>query len=183
MVEPEYRSLHVLIVGGKAHHVRVLRTVLSLIGINEIVAEQEPSWAMRRLKTQFFDAVFCDETVDPIGDVPFVIAARREPDVLEHMVPIFLTCSAARLKQVNAARDSGVTDVLARPLSAQTIMRKLSLALLKPRSFIVAPDFFGPDRRSKGRPTYTGEDRRSRKTRKVKVAKATGPGTKSDYFV
>lgn len=169
--EPEYRSLRVMIAGGKPQAARVLRTVLNLVGIMHIAIVPDAATALKLLKDKMFDAVFCDETIGEIGGLPFVIAARREKGILDKMIPIFLTCSGARLRQVKRARDVGVTDVLARPISAATIMRKLSTALLKPRPFIAAPGFFGPDRRAATRPAYAGEDRRSRKTRKVKVAK------------
>lgn len=175
--EPEYRSLRVMIAGGKAQPARVLRTALNLVGIMHIVIVPDAATALKLLGDKMFDAVFCDESIEEIGGVPFVVAARREKGVLDKMIPIFLICSAARLRQVKRARDVGVSDVLARPISAATIMRKLSAALLKPRPFIAAPGFFGPDRRAQTRPAYLGEDRRSRKTRKVKVAKPAADTT------
>jgi PleD family two-component response regulator len=176
-VEPEYRSLRILIAGGRAPSVRLLRMVLKLAGITDIAVATTAETSLKLLKDQLFDAVFADETIENFGEIPFVVAARREPGIIDPMVPIFLTCSSARLKQVTRARDCGVTDILARPISAATVMRKLSNALLKPRSFIAAPDFFGPDRRGKDRPPHRGEDRRKRKTRKIRVSKPGLDGT------
>jgi len=170
----EFRSLRVLLVGGKPNVVRVLRTVLGLAGVNAIVIATDSTEAMRHLRLSLFDAVFCDETAEPIDRMPFAVAARRAPDVLNHMVPIFLTCSGPRRTEVEAARNEGVTDVLARPISAATVIRKLTAALIYPRSFIAAPGFFGPDRRGKRHESFSGDDRRARKARKVKVAKPDG---------
>lgn len=177
--KPDLKQMRVLIVGGKPHAIRLLRTVLNLAGIVDIVYAAEAVIALTFLKSQMFDAVFCDEQVEAVNGVAFAVAARREPDVWDHMIPIFLTCSAARRKQVEAARDIGVTDVLGRPISAATIIRKLTIALVKPRSFIAAPTFFGPDRRAKVRPAYAGDDRRIRKARKVSVALPVG---KTEYI-
>jgi len=41
----------------------------------------------------------------------------------------------------------------------------------------VAPEFFGPDRRGRARPSFHGDDRRARKARKVLVSKPTGDFT------
>jgi two-component system chemotaxis response regulator CheY len=70
---------------------------------------------------------------------------------------------------VEAARDTGVTDVLTMPISPKTLVTKLQVATHTPRAFIVAPEFFGPDRRAKARPTYFGADRRKRTAKKAKV--------------
>ena len=67
------------------------------------------------------------------------------------------------------ARDAGVTDVLTTPISPKTIITKLKAAVLTPRPFIVASEFFGPDRRAKARSAYYGSDRRQRTPRKAKV--------------
>jgi hypothetical protein len=44
----------------------------------------------------------------------------------------------------------------------------LLAALLKPRPFIAAPDFFGPDRRARAR-AWRGRDRRKHTPRKSKI--------------
>jgi hypothetical protein len=63
-------------------------------------------------------------------------------------------------RDVEAARDLGFTDVLVRPITAGTIIRKLTLALARPREYVVAGDFSGPDRRGKRRQAFRGKERR-----------------------
>ena len=67
---------------------------------------------------------------------------------------------------MTAARDAGINDVIAKPVSAGAIERKLKSLLLAPRPFVTAKAFVGPDRRGSGerrnfgpRPT-AGEDRK-----------------------
>jgi hypothetical protein len=111
--------------------------------------------------------VLCDEAL-AAGD--FGHAARRTPDLIDPMLPIFLVCAGPRRRDVEMARDVGNTDVLTRPVSAKTIMRELHLAVAEPRPFIAASDFFGPDRCTGARSHFRGSDRRKRQPRKVKVA-------------
>ena len=70
---------------------------------------------------------------------------------------------------MEVARDSGVTDVLTIPISPKTLVTKLQVATHSPRPFIVATEFFGPDRRGKARPAYNGSDRRKRIAKKAKM--------------
>lgn len=165
-------NLRVLIVGGRAHSVQLLRQVFAILGIRRVQSAPETTTAIDLLRTHVFGAVFCDEHLGETDPETFAFAARRTPDVRDPMVPIFLVSSGPRRRDVEAARDIGFTDVLARPLSASTVLRKLRNAIANPRPFIVANDFFGPDRRSTAR-KWLGNDRRKRQPRKVKIGTPT----------
>jgi len=49
-----------------------------------------------------------------------------------------------------------------------TVRRKLRSALVQPRPFIVAGEFFGPDRRT-GEKSWKGRERRLRQPRKIRL--------------
>ena len=178
MDRADLKHLHILIVGGKPHAVTTLRTVFGLIGINQVSAVAESARAIELLCGEPIDAVFCDEAASPVGRVAFPLAARRAPGVFNAMLPIFLVCASPLRRQVEGARDDGVTDVLVRPISAATVIRKLRVAVIRPRPFIVAGAFFGPDRRGAARAPFFGDDRRSKLPRKVKVA----PGESASFL-
>lgn len=163
------RNLRVLIVGGRPHAVTTLRTAFGLIGMGNVDAVQEPQRALQYLRERACDAVFCDEETGEVDGLSFALAARKAPGVLNPMLPIFLVCGAPKRRQVEGARDDGLTDVLVRPISASTIVRKLRAAVQAPRPFILAGGFFGPDRRSSGRNRFFGTDRRKRTPKKLKV--------------
>ncbi len=169
----EFKSRKVLLVTAKPHVAQILRQVLGIAGVGEIVAVADGAAAIGLLRNQLFDAVFCDDAAARDTGEDFGTAARRSEGVIDSMVPVFLVCAGPRRRDVEAARDRGYNDVLTRPLSAATVTRKLRLAVERPRPFIVAPEFFGPDRRSGARDAFRGEDRRKRTPRKVKVAAAS----------
>lgn len=69
-------------------------------------------------------------------------------------------CSAYASEQVVVAgRDNGANEVLVKPVSAQKLASRLLYVIDKPRPFLRAPGFFGPDRRRK-QEAYSGEERR-----------------------
>ena len=170
------RNLSVLIVGGKGTPAQLLRMALNLAGITNMTVVPESKRALEMLRQDYFDVVFCDEAADKIDRVAFPKAARKAEGVLNTMMPIFVMYSKARRREVERARDDGVTDVLTTPISAATILRKIDAAMLRPRPFIMAPDFFGPDRRTgtRGEAGPDGKDRRVRSPRKAKVSATTG---------
>ena len=171
MNEQENFAAHkLMIVGGKVHLVRTLRLVLGIVGVRQIQAVADPAAAVDLLRAQLFTAVLCDESAAGSGAHAFGFAARRTAGLLNPMIPIFLISGGPRRRDVEAARDLGYTDVITRPVSAATFMRKFNLALKYPRPFIASADFFGPDRRAPSRGDFCGQDRRTRKARQVKVA-------------
>ena len=166
----DFRDARVLIVGARPSSVKVLRIALGLAGVGSVLSEPDSTRAIELLCSEPFAAVFCDSECEPVSGTHFTLAARRTTGVLNPMIPIFLLSSAAHRRAVERARDTGVTDILARPISAATILRKLRLAVARPRAFIAAPDFFGPDRRGSKRPSFVGTERRRRTARKLKLA-------------
>lgn len=170
-----YSALRVLLVGGKAHALQTLRAALSIAGVTRLVQVEESARAIDMLSLEHFDIVFFDQRAAAVEGMPFAIAARRSVSVLNPMVPIFLLHDSACRSDVEKARDSGATDVLTCPISPKTVMAKLQAALVSPRSFIAAPDFFGPDRRAKARPVFRGADRRTKAARKARLLVPEGP--------
>jgi two-component system chemotaxis response regulator CheY len=45
------------------------------------------------------------------------------------------------------ARDAGITEFLAKPVSATLIYRRIAAMVENPRDFVETGSFFGPDRR------------------------------------
>ncbi len=170
MAEPgDFETLRVLIVSGRPHTVQILRQVLTMLGIRRVRSAVLSQTAIELLCANSFAAVFCDEELTDGDADAFIVAARRSPGLVNPMVPIFLVCAGPKRHNIEAARDMGFTDVLARPLSAATVRRKLRTALIQPRPFIVAGEFFGPDRRAGAR-SWAGGERRTRQPRKIKIA-------------
>jgi CheY-like chemotaxis protein len=173
--QADLRSLHILLVGGRPASVQVLRTAFGLLGIKQVSAVAESARAIETLRMQSFDAIFSDASAEPYNNMPFSVAARRAAGVLNPMTPLFVIYHNARQRQVEQARDGGVTDVLTHPVSASTIARKLDAAISTPRPFIVAQAFCGPDRRVRRPSAWTGDDRRKRVNRKAKVHLTENP--------
>lgn len=169
MERSDFSSHRVLVLGGKTHTIGLLRSILSIAGVTQIIHVEESRRALELLSMEHFTAVFCDHTAEELDGMSFPVAARRRAGMLNPMIPIFAVQERARRRDVEKARDVGVTDVLTTPISPKTIMTKLQAALTAPRPFIVANEFFGPDRRAKARAPYHGSDRRTRVAKKAKV--------------
>ena len=72
---------------------------------------------------------------------------------------VMLTAYAEKSK-VEQARDSGVTEFCAKPVTATELYRKVCAVINTPRSFIRTSVYFGPDRRRRKDDNYKGNERR-----------------------
>jgi hypothetical protein len=61
---------------------------------------------------------------------------------------------------VVSARDAGVTEFLAKPISAKALYQRILNVVANPRPFIRTKTYFGPDRRRNVNPNYVGPERR-----------------------
>ena len=169
MERSDFSSLRVLLLGGKTHTIGILRSILSNAGVTKIIHVEQTARALDLLGMEHFSAVFCDQNAEGMDGMSFPVAARRAKGMLNPMIPIFALQERARRRDVEQARDVGVTDVLTTPISPRTIMSKLHAATTAPRPFIVASEFFGPDRRARARAPWHGDDRRTRVAKKQKM--------------
>jgi CheY-like chemotaxis protein len=169
MEKSDFSKHRILVLGGKTHTMSVLRSILGICGVTQIVHVEESRRAVDLLLTEHFTAVFCDTQAEEVDGMIFPVAARRREGILNPMIPIFAIQERARRRDVEQARDTGVTDVLTTPVSPKTIMLKLKSSELAPRPFIVSSEFFGPDRRGKNRVPWTGEERRKKMAKKARI--------------
>jgi DNA-binding response OmpR family regulator len=75
-------------------------------------------------------------------------------------VPIIMITGHTEKTRVTAARDAGVTEFLAKPISAKALYQRIVNVVANPRPFIRTKTYFGPDRRRSVTSTYVGPERR-----------------------
>jgi DNA-binding response OmpR family regulator len=73
-----------------------------------------------------------------------------------------MTAGSGHFNRVIKARDSGISEYLVKPFSADSLSVRIMRVIEKPRPFVVSDAYKGPDRRVRDIP-YEGEDRRVEK--------------------
>jgi CheY-like chemotaxis protein len=149
----ELSEAKVLIIDEKGHGISLLKSILIQLGVKRIAAYRNTDEALHQLRQEQFDVVFCDELAAPLNPVAFVKTLRRDLTTKDVTVPVILVSAGANRKQIELARDAGANDLVAKPVSAETVERKIRSLVLTPHNFVTAKTFLGPDRRR-------GDDRR-----------------------
>src|SRR6266446_258003 len=97
----------------------------------------------------------------PIFDGLELAQMIRQPESKGNpYAPIIMLTGHSEKRRVTVARDAGVTEFLAKPISAKGLYQRILNVVANPRPFIKTKTYFGPDRRRNTSNTYIGPERR-----------------------
>lgn len=154
-------TLKILIVED-IRHTRVLLTeILRAIGIQQIYEAGDGAEGLQLMRAHPIDIVLTDLAMEPLDGIDFVRLLRNSPDSPNPMVPVLMITGHSTLRRIHEARDVGVNEFLAKPITARGVIGRLTQIIDHPRAFIRTDDYFGPDRRRKNDPDHQGPWRRA----------------------
>ncbi|MBF0561263.1 MAG: response regulator [Alphaproteobacteria bacterium] len=152
-------ALKALVVEDNPNFSLLIRSVLLAIGVRSIEEATDGAAALNGMKTVTPDLVIVDWRMVPMNGVDFAKQVRVGPDSPNPFVPIIMVSGYTEPSLVAAARDVGVNEFMAKPISARILTARIESVFLRPRPFVRAHSYFGPDRRRKRVPR-AGEERR-----------------------
>ena len=156
-----YDLLKILVVDDN-HYMRVLLCeILRAIGVKEIYEANDGAEGLQMMRDNPIDVVMTDLSMQPLDGIDFVRLLRNSPDSPNQLAPVIMITGHSTFARVKEARDAGVNEFLAKPLTARGVIERLHQAVENPRSYVRTEDYFGPDRRRRNDPAYTGPWRRS----------------------
>ncbi|HEX9701767.1 MAG TPA: response regulator [Rhodospirillales bacterium] len=154
-------NLSVLVVDDYAPMRKILMSVLRELGVNRISQSPDGEQALKFLKNTEPDVIMLDAIMEPMGGLEFARRVRAGEGGANPFVPIVMISGQAEQRHILAARDAGITEFLAKPISAHSVYSRLCSIVKNPRAFIRTDGFFGPDRRRIDAP-IDGPDRRKK---------------------
>jgi len=156
------RELRALVVDEDRHMRKVLRMLLLGYGVKEVFDAQDGQSGINLMADVRPHFVVTDYDMKPMSGLAFVKKLRWECAPPMCSVPVILMTAHADMKRIQAARDTGVTEALCKPVTAKTLFDRVLEIIERPRSFVRTPAFVGPDRRRRRRDSgYNGPKRRS----------------------
>jgi two-component system chemotaxis response regulator CheY len=174
------QPIEVLIADPDPRMARLVRHVLENFGFRNIHVAQSGAEAVNLLRHKPIDFVIAEWPMEPVANVNFIEYVRRMEENAFRDIPILLLSGRAEQRDVEKARDSGVTEFVVKPFTATTLSNRITEMIDNPRSFIIARDFVGPDRRRRSMPVDAFERRLPEDERKQY---ATRRGKKTIYQI
>lgn len=114
------------------------------------------------------DIVMSDWMMPQLSGLELLRWVRGHEEESIRFLPFVMVTGYSERERVEEARDAGVTEFLAKPLSVQEVAAKLLNVIDRPRPFVTCDTYFGPDRRRRNEP-FDGPDRRARSDEHVSV--------------
>ena len=189
MLKLNWDNVTIMVIDDNSFMRNLIVTTLRALGINNITTQAGAKEAITALKESrrnplqagigTVDIVLSDFVMPDLDGTLFLRWVRTNRMAPDRFVPFVMLSGAADQGVVEAARDAGVTEFLAKPFSAKAIADRILEVIKNPRQFVLAPGYFGPDRRRQDRPanwqtlyddnSRTDSDRRITKASEIQV--------------
>ena len=129
-----FRRLKVLVVEDSAEMQRLLVALLETMGVTRIVVARDGEKGLAAFAAERPDIIVTDGAMTPMDsyEMTRAIRASASGDGANPDVSILMISGHVGREEVAHARDQGVTDYLAKPLSAETLYEAIVAAVSKP---------------------------------------------------
>lgn len=156
----DLRDVAILLVDDNANMRKVVSQILKAAGVRKIREAGDGLEALKIFQSQEIDLIFTDLMMSPVDGLAFIRWIRTSTASPNPYVPIIMMTGHATQRSLNEARMAGVTEFLAKPLTARGVMHRINEIVNNPRPFIRASEYFGPCRRRRIDHDFQGVDRR-----------------------
>ena len=155
-----FDHLKALIVEDNVHMRTLLRSLLTALGINHVYEAGNGAEAFAILRERSPDLILTDLSMKPVDGIAFTREVRLSHASPSPYVPIIMITGHTERHKVEAARDAGVTEFLAKPITAQGLFLRIAQIVERPRPYVRCAEYFGPDRRRRADELFAGPWRR-----------------------
>jgi CheY-like chemotaxis protein len=149
----------VLIVDPNAHAARLLTDLMKALGAREVVVESTSAGAIKAASGLEPGIIFTERS-GPDLDGETLARKLRRSHLPCRRAPIIMVTAEATATTILGARDAGVHEFLRKPFTSADLQRRVENVALKPRPWIEAVEYVGPDRRRFNSGEYTGPAKR-----------------------
>lgn len=159
----DIKTLHVLVVEDIQPMRELTVRTLRALGIERITMSKDGKEGYQTYCKMEPDVILTDWKMPTMSGLDMLIKIRRDQSSPNRTIPIIMMTGFCSKDRIALARDSGVTEFLVKPFSAQDVTRRIASVIKSPRDIIVTPQYLGPDRRRKREDTPPGNQERRQK--------------------
>ena len=152
-------NLKFLVVEDSSFMREILREVLMHFDVRNIREANDGAEALAIMKAWTPDIVLADWEMQPFDGIELTRSIRGSKNGEECFLPIIMVSAHSEYWRIQQARNSGVNEFLVKPVSPKALFSRIRAVIERPRAFIRAPGFFGPDRRRQD--IQTADERRT----------------------
>lgn len=186
------RLQKVLVVDPAPVSVKLLTELLRTItgGSAQVWSAPNEAKAMQMVQVVDPQLVFVEHSGPGLDGARLTRLIRRS-DFACREVPVIMVTGEATAAAIMGARDAGVHEFLRKPYTMKDLLRRLEAVSLKPRDWVEAVQYVGPDRRRFNSAEYAGPRKRksdadttsdaARMLQALKIVRAAAGSLKTDW--
>lgn len=140
-------NINVLVLDDNRHMRLLVESILHALGVKHVCQAGDAAQAFKELLHFNADVIIVDWHMEPLDGLDFVRLVRTAKDSPNPYVPIIMLSGYTEYRRVTEARDAGVHEFLAKPISAKALYQRFAAIIENPRPFVRTKNYFGPDRR------------------------------------
>jgi len=140
-------NVQFLIVDDSAFMRTIIRRILSTLGVQKIREANDGSEGLKILQNWSPDIILAAWEMSPFDVIEFTRTIRQSSRGDERFTPIIMLSAHSEYWRIQQARNAGVNEFLVKPVSPKSLFSRIRAVIRRPRQFIKAPGYFGPDRR------------------------------------
>ncbi len=179
------QKVRVLVVDSSMHAADLIKNIFGQLGFSNVLVANDIYESMQIMKHVRVDMIFADWALKvgynprvysggvqvnstAVNGAQYVKNMRCAPTSPNPFIPVVMLMGAVTNKDVVSVRDSGVNDIILKPLDAGDFCQKIVSLIDHPRIFVTASSYKGPCRRLHTVEEYSGKNRRTREIRLVR---------------
>src|SRR3954468_20441019 len=155
------KPISFMVVDDRAYMRRVIKNILETLGCKRIDEAHHGGEALSIMRSWAPDIVITEWILSPMSGLELLKAVRADKSNLK-FTPIIMITSETRREKVIQARNAGVTEYVAKPFNAKSLILRIREVIERPRPFVDVGVYFGPDRRRRTEVMSEGEERRGK---------------------
>jgi two-component system, chemotaxis family, chemotaxis protein CheY len=154
------QTIRVLVVDDQKLMQHLVADVLKELGFRAITMAATGREAMTLVRLRMFDFIITDWRMPDMDGIDLIRFIRTGTHLCSLQIPIILLTGNAASRDVLTARDAGVNEYVIKPFTAAQLTKRIRSIIEKPRAFVAADGYCGPDRRHTNQPPPHGIERR-----------------------
>ncbi|MEP3246799.1 MAG: response regulator [Sneathiella sp.] len=169
MSEFDLSGFTIIVVDDNSYMVSLLRSTLLGLGVGTVKSYTDAKEAIEFMKlvkenpvragVMQIDFIISNWQMAPIDGLMLLRWVRNHKDSINRFVPFLMVTGFGDKGKVEEARDLGVSEVLAKPFSVNSVAEKVTQIITSQRQFVQNAQYFGPDRRRQSL-VFQGEEKR-----------------------
>ena len=165
-----FDRMKVLVVDDNVHMRKLVVTILQAFGVIQIFEAESGDRAWAILREANPDVVVLDWVMEGMSGLDLMRMIRTNPQSPNPFVPVIMLTGHTSIEHVNKARDAGINEFIAKPVSVKTMMQRLAAVIEQPRPYVRTSVYFGPCRRRRSTDDYRGPERRKETAKQTEAA-------------